>query len=84
MQSRQFFPCLLRLPDLRRIDCAEVKINGRNARIVTAKRQFDEYPYSTQVYIKPALSMLAACKSEKEVALARKVFETIVLHEKKS
>src|SRR5438034_8814928 len=49
-------------------------INGRNARIGTAKRQFDEgYPYSTQVYIKPALSMFAACKSEKEVALARKV-----------
>ena len=67
----------------------QVKINGRNARIGTAKREFHEgYPYSTQVYIQQsknvALSMFAACKSEKEVAVARKVFETIVLHEKRS
>jgi hypothetical protein len=67
----------------------EVKINGRAARIGIAQREFNEgYPYSTQVYIKAsegvALSMFAACKSEKELAMARKVFETIVLHEKKS
>jgi hypothetical protein len=71
----------------------EMKINGRAARVGTAKREFHEgYPYSTQVYVKinesvnesVALVMFAACKSEKEVALARKVFETIVLNEKKS
>ncbi len=67
----------------------KVKINGRAARIGTAKHEFPEgYPHSTQVYIQVsenvALSMFAACKSEKEVAMAKKVFESIVLHEKKS
>jgi hypothetical protein len=67
----------------------EVKINGRAARIGTAKKEMHEgYPYSTQVHMKAgeytALSMFAACKSEKEVTLARKVFETIVWHEKRS
>jgi len=67
----------------------EVNIHDRAARIGAVKREFHEgYPYSVQVYIKAngsgALSMFAACKSEKEVALARKVFETIILYEKKS
>lgn len=59
-----------------------LKIAGKTAKIGTAPKEFHKgFPYSTQVYIKLngnlALSMYAACKSEKEVALARKIFETI-------
>jgi len=51
-------------------------------------REFHKgFPYSTQIHIKldgnAALSMFAACKSEKEVALARKIFESITFNAKK-
>ena len=60
----------------------DVEIDGKAARIGTVKQEFHKgFPYSTQVHIKlkggVALSMFAACKSQKEVALARKIFETI-------
>jgi hypothetical protein len=60
----------------------DLKVDGKAARIGTAPHAFHNgFAYSTQVHIKldggVALSMFAACKSEKEVALARKVFETI-------
>ncbi|MCI0387160.1 MAG: hypothetical protein MOB07_00080 [Acidobacteria bacterium] len=59
-----------------------IKVNGKDARIGAVKHEFHKgFPYSTQIPIKLdggiALSMFAACKSEKEVALARKIFETI-------
>ncbi len=59
-----------------------VTINGKAARIGTvAQAMHTGYPYSTQVYIKIsdglALSMFAACKTEDQVSLARKIFETI-------
>jgi hypothetical protein len=60
----------------------KVTIDGRSARIGIAKQLFRKgFPYSTQVYFKldqyTALSMFAACKSEKDVAVARKIFTTI-------
>ena len=65
-----------------------VKVNGRSARIGTVMHEFHRgFPYSTQIHIKldgsSSLSMFAACKSEKEVALARKIFETITFNAKK-
>jgi hypothetical protein len=64
-----------------------VKIDGRPARIGTAvSEQKKGLPHSTQVHIKTdggaSLSMFAACRSEKEVALARKIFETIAFNAK--
>jgi hypothetical protein len=64
-----------------------VKINGKAARVGTVKREFHKgFPHNTQVHIKldggVALSMYAACKSEKEVELARKIFETIAFKAK--
>jgi hypothetical protein len=60
----------------------KVKVDGRPAKIGTKKNQLGKrFAYSTQVYIKMgdgALSMFASCKSEKEVALARRIFETIL------
>jgi hypothetical protein len=58
------------------------EVDGKAARIGTTVHEFHKgFPYSTQIYIKlkgtGALSMFAACKSQKEVALARKIFETI-------
>ena len=60
----------------------DLKVNGKDARIGTALRAFHKgFPYSTQIHIKldggMALSMFAACKSEEEVSLARKIFKTI-------
>jgi hypothetical protein len=60
----------------------DLKVNGKDARIGTAEHTFHKgFPYSTQIHIKldggMALSMFAACKSEEEVALARKIFKTI-------
>lgn len=62
-------------------------IDGKPARIGTVEHEFRKnLRYSTQVYIKldenTALSMFAACKSEQEVALARKIFETIAFKTK--
>jgi hypothetical protein len=56
-----------------------LKIDGEVARIGTVAHEFHKgFPYSTQVHFKfGTLSMFAACKSEKDVALARKIFETI-------
>jgi hypothetical protein len=59
-----------------------IKVNGKTARIGSVKHEFHKgFPYSTQIHIKLdggiALSMFAACKSEKELALARKIFETV-------
>jgi hypothetical protein len=67
----------------------DLKIDGRAARIGTVAHEFHKgFPHSTQVYIKldkeVALSMFAACKSDKEVALARKIFETIAFKAKKA
>ena len=67
----------------------DLKVNGKDARIGVVKHEFHKgFPYSTQIHIKLdggiALSMFAACKSEKEVALARKIFETISFNGKKS
>ena len=64
-----------------------VKLNGKAARVGTVAREFHKgFPYNTQVRIKldggVALSMFAACKSEKEVAIARKIFETIAFRTK--
>jgi hypothetical protein len=64
-----------------------VNISGWQGRIGTAKREFHKgYPYSTQIYVKVdellALSMFAACKTENEVAVARKVFETVSIEKK--
>ena len=64
-----------------------VKINGKEARIGTVACEFHKgFTHITQVRIKldrgVALSMFAACKSEKEVALARKIFETITFAKK--
>ena len=63
----------------------DVKVHGKAARIGTVAHEFHKgFPYSTQIHIKlaggVALSMFAACKSEKEVALARKIFETITFN----
>ena len=60
----------------------DLKVNGKDARIGTVAHTFHKgFPYSTQIHIKldggMALSMFAACKSEEEVALARKIFKTI-------
>lgn len=60
----------------------KVEINGRSARIGTVKHEIREgYPYSAQIYVKTdrytALSIFAACKSEKEVLLAKRVFRTL-------
>ena len=65
----------------------DLKVNGKDARIGTAPREFHKgFPYSTQIHIKVdggiALSMFAACKSEEEVALARKIFKTISFNAK--
>ncbi|WP_193215117.1 hypothetical protein [Luteolibacter marinus] len=65
----------------------DLKIDGKAARLGTAKRELHAgLPYSTQVRFKlekgMALSMSAACKSEKEVDLARKIFETIAFKAK--
>ena len=65
----------------------ELKIDGRAARIGTAAHEFGKgFPYSTQVHIKlggaMALSMFAACRSEKELAVARRIFETIAFKTK--
>ncbi|MBM4071817.1 MAG: hypothetical protein FJ271_23260 [Planctomycetes bacterium] len=64
-----------------------VKIDGKAARLGTAKWERDKgFAYSTQVHIRldgeVALSMFAACKSEKEVAVARKIFVTIAFKRK--
>jgi hypothetical protein len=57
-----------------------LKINGADARISTMAYGFHKgAPYSTQVRFY-GLTMFAACKSEKEVALARKIFETIAFN----
>jgi hypothetical protein len=54
-----------------------LKIDGADARIGTVADGFRKGgPYSTQVYFN-GLSMFAACKSEEDVALAWKIFETI-------
>ena len=58
-----------------------VTINGRAATIGTVARPIQKgYPYSTQVYFKVAdnldLSMFAACKTEEQIRLARRIFET--------
>jgi hypothetical protein len=55
-----------------------LKIDGQVAKIGTVAHEFHKgFPYSTQVHF-VGLSMYAACKSDKEVALARKIFKTIV------
>lgn len=59
-----------------------VTIDGKAARIGTAVEEIRKgFPLSIQVYIKldkyTAMSMFAACKTEKDVALARRIFETI-------
>lgn len=66
-----------------------LKIDGKVARVGVAKKSFREgYPYSTQVRIevddRVALSMFAACRSEKEVALAREIFLSIAFAAKAS
>jgi hypothetical protein len=67
----------------------DLKIDGKAARIGTAANEFHKgFLYSTQVHIdldgRVALSMFAACKSEKEVALAKKIFRTIAFKSKKA
>jgi hypothetical protein len=64
-----------------------LKVDGKVAKIGTAAHEFHEgFPYSSQFYVKldggTALSMFAACKSQKEVAVARKIFETIAFKAK--
>ncbi|MGC4073113.1 MAG: hypothetical protein QM760_11440 [Nibricoccus sp.] len=64
-------------------------IHGKEARIGAVKNDYHKgYPYSTQIYIKldehTALSMFAACRSEPEVSLARRIFLTIVFEAKKA
>jgi hypothetical protein len=55
-----------------------LKIDGQDARIGTVAHEFHEgFSYSTQVHF-AGLTMYAACKSDKEAALARKIFKTIV------
>ena len=55
----------------------KLKIDGVDATIAAEAHEFRTgFPYSTQVHF-DYLSMFAACKSEKEVTLARKIFETI-------
>lgn len=66
----------------------EVKVNGKAARIGTVASEMSKgFPFSTQIHFqldaKMRLSMFAACKSEKEVAQARKIFESIVFSAKK-
>jgi len=63
-----------------------IKVNGKNARIGTVTHEFQKgFPYSIQIHIKLdggiALSMFVACKSEKEEALARQIFDTISFNE---
>jgi hypothetical protein len=67
----------------------QLTVGGKKARIGVVKRDFhDGYPYSTQVYIKlddeTALSMFAACRSESEIALARRIFLTIAFDAEKA
>lgn len=67
----------------------KMKIDGKIAKLGTVKHESRKgLPYSTQIYIKlsntntTALSMFAACRSEKEVAQAKKIFETITFKRK--
>lgn len=65
-----------------------LKINYKGARIGVAMHEFHKgFPYSTAVYIKldgrTSLNMSAACKSEEEVALVKKIFNTISFNEQK-
>jgi len=66
-----------------------VKIDGKDGRIGTTTEQLPKgFRYSIQVYVKvnhfEALSMNAACKSETEVAIVRKIFGTIVFKSENS
>lgn len=63
-------------------------VDGRPARLGTVKEEIRKgFPYSTQIHMRRdeyvALSMFAACKSEKEVAVARKIFLSITIKPKK-
>lgn len=65
----------------------DLKIDGKAARIGTKSIEpHNGFLYFTQVHIKldgaVALDMFADCRSEKEVALAKKIFETIVFKSK--
>ena len=66
-----------------------LKIDGKPAKLGTAVfGSRTNFPILTQVYInlgRPyALSMHAACKSDKEVVLARKIFGTITFKKQKT
>jgi len=59
-----------------------VKVGGRDARIGTVAHEFQKgFPFTTQIHFKlderMRLSVFAACKSEKELAVARRIFESI-------
>ena len=61
----------------------ELKIDGKPAKTGIVKKDFHSgFPYSTQVRFNldghKALAMFAACKTEEDLALARKIFESIV------
>ena len=60
----------------------DVKVGGKAARLGTVAHEFHPgFPYACQIRINlkdgVALSMFAACKSEKDLALARKILESI-------
>jgi hypothetical protein len=66
-----------------------LNVHGKSAKIGTvAHAYYPAFPHSTQIHIKLSknfsLSMFAACKSEKEVAIAGKIFETITFKAKKN
>jgi hypothetical protein len=72
----------------------QLNVNGKAARIGTVTHVFyhrgifhRSFPYSTQVYIgldrDDSLTMFVACRSQKDIAVACKIFESIEFKETK-
>ena len=66
----------------------ELKINGKTAKVGTTEQELKKgFSCATQVNIPLdgglALTLFAACDSEKELATARKIFETIAFKQAK-
>lgn len=66
----------------------DLKINGKTAKVGTTVQELQKgFPCAAQVNIPLAgglgLTMFAACKSEKELEVARRVFETITFKKAK-
>ena len=67
----------------------ELSVDGRKARIGVDKAEhYEGFAYLSMIHVplegRLALSMCAVCRSEREVAIARKIFLTIVFKEAKA